>query len=161
MKKTWVIIGGVVLVIVAAFAYLLLSGNKASSPSANQASDLPARAEDQPANQQAEAPQPGTYKAFEGGDFEQASGKTRRVIFFHAPWCPQCRELDQSITAGKIPSGVTIYKLDYDTSHYYRNLYGVTQQTTFVEVDANGKLVNKYNAYYTTTLEAVVKGLKL
>ncbi len=103
----------------------------------------------------------GVYRDFEGGAFEQDRGKVRQVVFFHAPWCPQCRELDKSIKEGKVPAGVIIYKLDFDTSHYYRKLYGVTQQTTFVEVDSKGELVNRYNAYYTPNLEAVIKGLKL
>ncbi len=159
MKKPWVLIGGIVLVIIAAIAYLLMTGNKASSP---KTTELTPESSEQAPN--LETPMPdkaGVYRDFEGGAFEQDRGKVRQVVFFHAPWCPQCRELDKSIKEGKVPAGVIIYKLDFDTSHYYRKLYGVTQQTTFVEVDSKGELVNRYNAYYTPNLEAVIKGLKL
>ena len=161
MKKTWVIIGGVVLIIAAAFIYLLVSGDKVSSPNGPGQTDNAQAQKDAESLKTQMPAQSGVYRDFEGGAFEQDRGKARQVIFFHAPWCPQCRELDKSIKEGKIPAGVIIYKLDFDTSYYYRKLYGVTQQTTFVEVDGKGMLVDRYNAYYTPSLEAVIKGLKL
>lgn len=164
MKKTWVIIGGIVLVIAAAMTYLLLTSNKASSPKdANQASDSPAQIGEQaPSPQQTDTPiaaQPGTYVDYNAETFAKTAG--RRVLFFHAPWCPQCRELEQSIKEGKIPAGVTIFKTDFDTSLDLRSKYGVTMQTTLIEVGVNGDSVNKYVAYYSPTLQAVVAGMKL
>lgn len=163
MKKTWLIIGGVVLVIAAAFVYLLLTSNKVSSPKdSNQASDLPAQTNQQePAPQQTETPvaQPGAYANYNAEAFAKTAG--RRVLFFHAPWCPQCRALEQSIKDGKIPDGVTIFKVDYDTNHELRTKYGVTIQTTLVEVGTNGDKVNAYVAYNSPTLQSVITGLKL
>ena len=152
------------LVIAAAMTYLLLTGNKASSPKdSNQASDSPAQIGEQaPAPQQTETPvaqAPGTYMDYDATTFSKTTG--RRVLFFHAPWCPQCRALEQSIKEGKIPAGVTIFKTDYDTSLDLRGKYGVTMQTTLIEVGVNGDSVNKYVAYYSPTLQAVVAGMKL
>lgn len=125
---------------------------------------MPAQTSEQtPApRQQAETPvtaQPGTYVDYNAEVFAKTEG--RRVMFFHAPWCPQCRALEQSIKEGKIPAGVTIFKVDYDTNYDLRTKYGVTMQTTLVEVGANGDKVNEYVAYHSPTLEAVIKGLKL
>lgn len=164
MKKTWVIIGGIVLVIAAAFVYLLLTNNKVSSPKdSSQANDAPAQIGEQaPSPQQTETPvatQAGTYIDYDADTFAKTTG--RRVLFFHAPWCPQCRELEKSIQEGKIPSGVTIFKTDYDTSLDLRGKYGVAMQTTLVEVGVHGDAVNKYVAYYAPTLQAVITGMKL
>lgn len=164
MKKTWVIIGGIVLVIAAAMTYLLLTSNKVSSPKdADQASDMPAQIGEQaPSPQQTETPiaaQPGAYVDYDAESFAKTTG--RRVLFFHAPWCPQCRELEQSIKEGKIPAEVTIFKVDYDTNYDLRTKYGVTMQTTLVEVGTNGDKVNEYVAYHSPTLQAVVVGMKL
>jgi thiol-disulfide isomerase/thioredoxin len=164
MKKTWVIIGGIVVVIAAAMTYLLLTSNKVNSPKdTTQASDAPAQIGNQAQSpQQTETPiaaQPGTYVDYDAESFAKTTG--RRVLFFHAPWCPQCRELEQSIKEGKIPAGVTIFKTDFETSIDLRKKYDVGIQTTLIEVGVNGDSVNKYVAYYSPTLQAVIAGMKL
>lgn len=78
-----------------------------------------------------------------------------KVLFFHAPWCPQCRALEASIQAGPIPSNVSIIKVDYDTNQTLRQKHGVTIQTTLVRVDDSGNLLKKYSAYNTPTLESL------
>lgn len=82
-----------------------------------------------------------------------------KVLFFHAPWCPQCRELDASIQAGDIPNGVTIIKVDYDSNQKLRARYGVTIQTSLVRIDAAGNLVKKYVAYDEPSLASLVENL--
>jgi thiol-disulfide isomerase/thioredoxin len=83
-----------------------------------------------------------------------------KILFFHAPWCPQCRTLDTDI-ANNIASdaGVTIYKVDYDSNQALRRKYGVTLQTTLVRVDENGNLVKKYVAYDNPTYAQVKANL--
>lgn len=83
----------------------------------------------------------------------------RKILFFHAPWCPQCRKLEQSITSGVIPANVTIIKVDYDSKQSLRQQYGVTLQTTVVLVDDQGGLVKKFNAYDEPSLDRVVQEL--
>jgi len=82
-----------------------------------------------------------------------------KLLFFHAPWCPQCRELDASIEDGDIPNGVTIIKVDYDSNQKLRSRYGVTIQTTVVRISASGDLVEKYVAYDEPSLASLVENL--
>jgi len=69
------------------------------------------------------------------------------VVFFYASWCPECRAFEQAIEAEGVPDGVQILKTDYDTEHDLRERYGITIQTTFVEVDADGNEVSKWIGY--------------
>src|SRR3990167_9582475 len=47
----------------------------------------------------------GQYLTYSG---DLGIGSGRRLLFFHAPWCPQCRALEKSIQAEGVPEGVTI-----------------------------------------------------
>ncbi len=96
----------------------------------------------------------GTYIDYSQDAIKNTKGT--KVLFFHAPWCPQCMMLDKSIKSGKIPDGVTILKVDYDSNQALRKQYGVTLQTTLVQVDDDGKLIKKYTAYNEPTLQALI-----
>lgn len=85
-----------------------------------------------------------------------ASAQGRTFLFFHASWCPICRTLDSDILASGVPAGVTIFKVDYDSHQDLRQKYGVTQQTTIVEVDAAGNGLQNYVAYDDPTLQTVL-----
>lgn len=82
-----------------------------------------------------------------------------RILFFHAPWCPQCRQLEADIKSGNIPSNVTIIKVDYDSRQDLRQKYGVTIQTSLVKLDENGNLDKKFVAYDEPTLQNLVDNL--
>lgn len=100
----------------------------------------------------------GTYTAYSASALATAqSGKT--VLFFAASWCPTCRTADADIVANvaTIPSGVTILKADYDKEVALKQKYGVTTQHTFVEVDKNGALVQKWNGGNLAGIVAKVK----
>lgn len=100
---------------------------------------------------------PGIYADYSADALARADGK--RIVFFHASWCIQCRQLESSIKAGTIPEGVTIFKVDYDANQKLRQQYGVTLQTTLVLLDENGNVAKKYVAYDQPTLDAIVKNL--
>jgi len=100
---------------------------------------------------------PGEYVDYDAEVLASTIG--RRVLFFHAPWCPQCNDLDKSIKNGVIPDGVTIFKTDYDSNQELRQQYGVTLQTTLVLLDDQGNLAKKYVSYEEPNLEAVIKNL--
>jgi len=104
-----------------------------------------------------EAAEAGSYVDYSASAVTDAKGT--KILFFHAPWCPQCRQLDASIKAGSVPDGVTIFKTDYDSNQALRQKYGVTIQTTLVKIDDDGKLVKKYVAYDEPTLESLTKNL--
>ncbi len=85
--------------------------------------------------------------------------KGARILFFHAPWCPQCRQLDSEIKANSVPAGTTIYKVDYDSNQELRKKYGVTLQTTFIKIDSQGNLVKKYVSYEDPTFKSISQNI--
>jgi len=99
----------------------------------------------------------GKYIDYSPDIIEKTTGT--KIIYFHAPWCPQCRALEADIKAQGVPGGVTIIKVDFDTNQELRSRYGVTLQTTLVLVGEDGSELKKFVAYQDPTLEAVVKNL--
>ena len=67
------------------------------------------------------------------------------VLFFHAPWCPTCKKANNNFEASQAPDGLTLLKVDYDSSGDLKKKYGVTYQHTFVKVDKDGNLLKKWN----------------
>ena len=79
------------------------------------------------------------------------------ILFFHAAWCPSCRQLEKDINANlsQIPNNVHILKLDYDTQTELKRQYGVVRQHTMVLVDADGTEIKKLTGL-TNTLDQLV-----
>ncbi|MBH0115872.1 thioredoxin family protein [Salinibacterium sp. NG253] len=126
-----------------------------TSQSAESSSDSGAEAEDVVA---VENDGGGSYVDYSPSAVADADGRV--ILFFHATWCPQCVSADGDIKASGVPSGITIVKVDYDTNQDLRAEYGVTQQTTFVEVDSNGeKVQDNFVATVEPTLNAVLTAL--
>jgi thiol-disulfide isomerase/thioredoxin len=84
-----------------------------------------------------------------------AYADNKKVLFFHASWCPICQSIDKAITAdpSQIPTKTTIVKTDYDSNQDLRKKYGVTYQYTFVQIDNDGKQLKKWSA--TTLADAL------
>lgn len=158
---------GIILLILAvggALAYWLYAQNLETAREQNQQS---AAAEENVAAEPTPVAEEETDTATTGvaaadGAYEDfskqavANNEGRSILFFHAPWCPQCRALDSSVAANEssIPNGVTIFKTDYDSNQALRQKYGVTIQTTLVEVEGD-KVVKKYVAYEEPTFANV------
>lgn len=89
---------------------------------------------------------PGEYKTYSQAAYASASNE-KRVLFFHATWCPTCKAANAAFTSrpDDIPSGVVILKTDYDTETALKQKYGITYQHTFVQVDAEGNELAKWN----------------
>lgn len=154
MKKFALPIGiGIAVLAVAGLVLFAPKANDYTSTDANTPTAPSAQVE-QSTEAQAGA---GTYIDYSENAIANASGT--KILFFHAPWCPQCKALEASIKAGPIPPGTTIIKVDYDSSQALRQKYGVTTQTTLVLVDDNGGLVKKYVAYSTPSLGALISNL--
>lgn len=101
----------------------------------------------------------GSYEAYAPEKLAKAeTGKV--VLFFRASWCPTCRALDSDIKANlkNIPKDVTILDVNYDTSTALKQKYGVTYQHTFVQVDAQGTQLAKWQG--SATLAALVGNIK-
>jgi hypothetical protein len=154
-KKVIIIVLAVFLLVGIGVAYLLTANKPVDEANS---SNLVKQASPETQTQPAESPQAqGKYITFSAEALSTATGK--RILYFHAPWCPQCQELDASIKKGPIPDGVTIIRTDFDSNQELRKKYGVTQQTTLVLIDENGNLVKKYNAYDSPTLSSITDNL--
>lgn len=103
------------------------------------------------------ANQLGTFVEYQEGLVASTDGV--KILFFHAPWCPQCRMIEADINKQGVPDGVTILKVDYDSNQALRQKYGVTLQTTFVEVDKSGQEIEKYVAYNEPDFDTVKSNL--
>lgn len=95
----------------------------------------------------------GVYLPYTSTAVAQAKGQV--VLFFHANWCPTCIAVNKDIEANlkNIPADLTILKTSYDDEKELKELYGVTAQHTFVQVDNTGKLIKKWRG--GTTLAEV------
>ncbi len=86
-----------------------------------------------------------------------ASAQGTKVLFFHASWCSTCQALDQNINAGRVPDGVTIFSVNYDTEDELRSKYEVRTQHTLVQIDdAGNKLTSWYGSY---TIDQIIDQL--
>lgn len=103
------------------------------------------------------APQSGQLSYVSYTDAVIANYPGKKVLFFHAPWCPQCRMIEADILKGPLPEGWTIIKVDYDSHQDLRKKYRVTLQTTFVKVDDQGTATDKFVAYQEPTLANITK----
>lgn len=154
-KKVTIIVLAVLLLVGIGVAYLLTANKPVDEANS---SNLLKQASSETQTQPAESPQAqGKYITYSAEALSTATGK--RILYFHAPWCPQCQELDASIKKGPIPDGVTIIRTDFDSNQELRKKYGVTQQTTLVLIDENGNLVKKYNAYDSPSLSSITDNL--
>ena len=131
-----------------------------ATPSAPPSPDAPSPepAVEPPAGE-ADEPAPGAYVDYSEDALATASGT--KVLFFHAPWCPQCRALESDILAAGVPAGVTVLKVDYDSRQDLRQQYGVRIQTTVVALDGDGNATATFVAYDEPTLAAALSGLGL
>ena len=152
--KNKVIISLLALVVVGIGAVYFIQSNKVATVSDDNKTSSSNSEVAAPANSNA-----GVYTDYSEDTLADANGT--KVLFFHAPWCPQCRQLDADIKDGGIPENTTILKVDYDSNQALRQKYGVTIQTTFVTVDENGNLIKKYVSYEKPTLDNVISNLGL
>lgn len=156
-KKSLIITLAVLAVIIAGGVFLLASDNSrqaAEQDTAQSQTAKPASNDTAPATPTAST---GSYIDYKEGIIAATPGT--KLLFFHAPWCPQCRALETDIKQRGVPEGVSIIKVDYDSNQALRQKYGVTLQTTVVKVGDNGELVEKFVAYEEPTLASVTKSL--
>jgi thioredoxin 1 len=78
------------------------------------------------------------YAAYAANPATYSAGDV--VLFFHASWCPTCREANKNLTAdpASLPAGLTVVKTDFDSQTDLRQKYGVGLQHTFVQIDPDG-----------------------
>lgn len=157
-KKVFIVAGIIILAIIAGMTYVALNKD-ASAPANNSTTDANRTAppQEDTAPPVGDTVPAGRYIDYSSEEVAKTSGD--KVLFFHAPWCPQCRELEKSIKSGTLPDNLTIFKVDYDTNQSLRQKYGVTLQTTLVKIDDAGNKIESYVAYGEPTFEAVKREL--
>lgn len=86
------------------------------------------------------------YFVYSAQAFADAVDK-KRVFFFHATWCPTCKEANEEFVNNPdgIPEDILVFKTDYDSEKELKKTYGITYQHTFVYVDAQGRELKKWN----------------
>ena len=105
----------------------------------------------------------GSYESYSPEKIATKAAIGDVVLFFRASWCPTCRAIDADIKAhvADIPSNLTILDVDYDNSTDLKKKYGVTLQSTMVQVDKDGTLIKKWNMMNSTpTLATFLSDLK-
>jgi thiol-disulfide isomerase/thioredoxin len=147
-KKLLVVVVAVVVAIGGGLAYLATQNKTESPPETPAAQETPA---------DTTGAMSGRYIDYD--ESELAKTEDTKILFFHAPWCPQCRALETDILDKGVPDGVTIFKVDYDSNQALRQKYGVTIQTTLVKVDGDGNSLGQFVAYSEPTLESVKQNL--
>lgn len=169
MKKLILPLSIILLVVLIAAVYILISNNQSKSQNTQTAEPTNSLNNDNVSNSEVESqqstemnessensnPQPGKYITYS----ESALTEDINIIFFAASWCPSCRALDQDINSNleDIPFNVTILKADYDKEQSLKVKYGITLQHTLVQVDKDGNEINKWNGLYNlNTLDDVL-----
>lgn len=151
-----------VVIVAAVVALFALRGTDADSgiPDAGtspSATASPSEAPSPEGSSEAPAATAGSYEEYSESAVAEADGRV--LLFFHASWCPQCRAIEDDIRTEGVPAGVTILHVDYDSNQALRQRYGVTLQTTFVEVDSAGDPLQSHVAYDEPSLDAVVAAM--
>ena len=104
------------------------------------------------------------YVEYSKTSLDQAVNK-RRVLYFYATWCPSCKIANEDFTdnPNKIPEDVIVIRTNYNdpnTDAEEKDLakkYGITYQHTFVQIDAQGNQITKWNGGDTDELVANIK----
>ncbi|MDV6375821.1 thioredoxin family protein [Deinococcus arenicola] len=98
------------------------------------------------------------YAPYTKAAYDAAKGM-KRVLFFHATWCPNCKAANADIVKnlGNIPADVVIFKADYDKEVALKKQYGITSQHSFVLVDDSGKALKKWAGGKLSTIISKTK----
>lgn len=165
MKRSQKIIAASVagVLLLAGAAYALLIEEPATTETSQQTfttSQKTEKTSTNPTTESSDSQAAGRYAAYTEEAVANASYNTT-IVFFYAPWCPECRAYKQSIQADKIPEGVQFLEADFDGSTELKKRYGVTLQTTFVRVNTTGELQKKWVGYgEEKSLNAVLENVQ-
>lgn len=144
MKNVLIPILGVVLMVIAVGGVYLNSRNVVTTPTVQngkveEVTTAPEMADSVATDSSA-------YVPYSEAAYTAAADK-KRVIFFHASWCPTCKVANEDFekNAAKISGDIVVFKTDYDTQKALKEKYGITYQHTFVQVDEQGNELTKWN----------------
>ncbi len=88
------------------------------------------------------------YEDFSQEKYEELKGSKPVVLFFHAEWCPTCKQIEGDVTTelSNFPKGTKILQADFDTENELKAEYDIVVQSTLVVLDADGNVVEKLAA---------------
>jgi len=86
-------------------------------------------------------------------------GKKPFALFFHAQWCPTCRDMEKDITSqlATFPEGTKIVKIDYDNSAELKKKYGIVSQSIIIFFNKKGEVVEKLVGPSSEKVKAAVQ----
>ena len=128
-----------------------------ASPTASSQSVSPSASQQSP-TQSTDSAKAGAWVSY--AEYEQDPSKyagSEVVLHFSAPWCPTCLATTVSLEETGVPGGLTVVKVDYDTSQHLKQEYGVTTQHTFVQIDEDGNEQTKFTG--SITAEDIIANL--
>lgn len=142
-------LGVIAILLVAGGGYVIATSGKALDTVSESTTTTPTSTPSIGANTNGttteSSPKPaGEFASYDASKLAYAD-KGDVVLFFSASWCPTCQQANNNFNASSAPNGLTVLKLDYDTSTELKKKYGVTTQHTFVQVDARGNLIKKWS----------------
>lgn len=100
----------------------------------------------------------GQYINYSETAIKENKGKNK-IVFFHADWCINCQGLERNVLAGSIPDDVVILKANYDSDTDLKQKYGVTYQTSLVQIDDAGEPLKLWIGTYNTGISDIVAEL--
>lgn len=165
MKRSQKIIAASVVsvLLLAGAAYALLIEEPTTTETSQQTSSTPQKAESTNSTESTETNNmqaAGRYATYTEEAIKDPAYDTT-IVFFFAPWCPECRAYKQAIQAEQILEKVQILEADFDSSTELKKRYGVTLQTTFVRVNTTGELQKKWVGYgEEKSLNAVLENVQ-
>ncbi len=76
------------------------------------------------------------------------AAKGPAVLFFAADWCPYCQAdlKDINENGARLSPDITVVVVNYDKESSLKARYGVTEQDTYVQIDAMGNRVTAWNS---------------
>lgn len=131
----------IVIAIIAFYGYNKLKNKNSTKTQATQ------NQQEQPVQEEVKIEKrAGTYETYDESKLALASdGKV--VLFFNAKWSKTSKQLDKELkdNNSKLPNNFTVLSVDYDKNYALRKKYKVPFENTFVQVDANGEVVNSWS----------------
>ncbi len=153
MKTSYIVIGIILLVVVSG-GFLMLNNSNSSTTENQVATQTKTNQnetdESQPTAQVDDASLAQRYVDYSEVNLASSTENDGKAVLFFAAlaWCPSCQVADKDIQANfdKVPSDVTILKVDYDTAKDLKQKYAITMQDTFVQVDSQGDEITRWNS---------------
>ncbi len=163
MNKSVKIVIAISLILLVSIGAFLLLQKEGKAPAASEADANSTASSENKVGQDEGDPAlvaEGRYTNYSETELANSS-YNQTIVFFYAPWCPECRAFKTTINEGQIPNRVQILETDFDSSTNLKKKYGVTLQSTFVRVDGSGNLQKKWVGYgKDKSLATILENLK-